>query len=262
MISNGNEEYKEKIKRFECLLLQRDKFLREAQAIKIAYMKEFGDILVENFQTKIECIRKKKILAYCQKQINCGRNINIQEIESNVEEEMISYKTELEELSTIRNEAQTAQSASSDDLERAKKLYRDIAKRIHPDVFEGITENEELYNLWQRAVDAYHELNPEKLIEIDFQIDCVLKKMNKPVDMRKFDDIDERIERIEYEISRIVNSTPYNYEVFLKNKKTIKDKRAEIKNETYEYQQYLDELSEKISSLLEGKVISYIWKMK
>ena len=51
--------------KYEELLLKRDQLNKDAGSIHTAYMKEFGELLLENFELKIDCIKKKKMIAYC-----------------------------------------------------------------------------------------------------------------------------------------------------------------------------------------------------
>ena len=55
-----------KYKKYEELLLKRDQLNKEAGAIHTLYIKEFGELLLEDFELKVECIKKKKQISYCQ----------------------------------------------------------------------------------------------------------------------------------------------------------------------------------------------------
>ena len=49
------EEYAE-------LLVRRDQLFKEAESYMTSYTAEFGDLITANFELKIECIKKKKII--------------------------------------------------------------------------------------------------------------------------------------------------------------------------------------------------------
>ena len=57
---------------YEALLLERDQLEREAGAIWTAYIKEFGQLMTDVFEEKVECIRRKKMIAYYQKAAELG----------------------------------------------------------------------------------------------------------------------------------------------------------------------------------------------
>ena len=49
---------------YEELLLKKENLRKEGRQYYISYMKLFGDLMVEVFRKKIECIRKKKMIAF------------------------------------------------------------------------------------------------------------------------------------------------------------------------------------------------------
>ncbi|MBQ1488252.1 MAG: hypothetical protein IIZ41_05775 [Lachnospiraceae bacterium] len=62
---NSREQYEE-------ILVKRDQLLKEANSIKLAYHKEFGDLLLKAFEMKIAFIREKKRIRYAQAMVNRG----------------------------------------------------------------------------------------------------------------------------------------------------------------------------------------------
>ena len=245
---------------YEELLFERDKVLREAGSIKISYMKEFGDLLLENMRIKVECIRKKKIIANCQVMKNHGQVINLQAITDEIDREMDAYKASLESLMQERDRARRSKTATDEAIERAKKIYHRITKRIHPDIFPETTENEELFDLWQRTAAAYRAIDPDELEDIEALIDIVLSRLGKYVLQAKIQNIEERILRLEREISHIIRSEPYIYDALLNDQIAVNEKKREIKTETTEYQKYYEELADKLKSLVAGEVVRFVWK--
>ena len=51
------------LSKYEELLLRRDNLRKQAENYNLAYIREFGDLIEEEFRIKIECIRKKKEIA-------------------------------------------------------------------------------------------------------------------------------------------------------------------------------------------------------
>ena len=56
--------------RYEELLMRRDAVKKEAFLLERAYVREFGDLILEIFQLKLECIKKKKTIEFCQRADN------------------------------------------------------------------------------------------------------------------------------------------------------------------------------------------------
>ena len=63
--------------KYEELLLRRDELKKEAFQMEQAYIREFGDLILEVFRKKLECIRKKKTIEYCRTFINHGENVDL-----------------------------------------------------------------------------------------------------------------------------------------------------------------------------------------
>ena len=60
------ENREELFTRYEELLLKKEQLLKDAESYRIAYIKEFGELTADVFKAKIECIRIKKNIAFCQ----------------------------------------------------------------------------------------------------------------------------------------------------------------------------------------------------
>ena len=61
---------------YEELLMERDELLKEVFQYERAYIREFGELILQVFEMKLECIRKKKTIEYCQSFINKGKSID------------------------------------------------------------------------------------------------------------------------------------------------------------------------------------------
>ena len=66
--SAENSSYAE----YERLLLERDARKKEAGGYFTEYMCEFGELINKVFEKKIDCISKKKSIAFCQAYVNRG----------------------------------------------------------------------------------------------------------------------------------------------------------------------------------------------
>ena len=47
------------------LVKERDRLRKEAFQLRQEYIRVFGELILKVFEKKIECIRKKKMIAYC-----------------------------------------------------------------------------------------------------------------------------------------------------------------------------------------------------
>lgn len=246
---------------YEELLLQRDNLEREAASIRICYLREFGDLITTSFKLKVECIKKKKIIAYCQQAINKGLQIDMQAINEAISKEMDLYYAELVQLINEYDEAKEAEVVSSSRTNRAKKIYRRIAKRIHPDTFPLTMKNEGLQDLWGRTVAAYHALDPDELADIEVLINKYLKDIGEMYLVMFIPDIEDRIAKLEREIIEITTTEPYVYSELLDDEVGVEEKKCELTEEIQGYERYVDELSDVLRNLLAEGGASITWEM-
>ena len=72
-------------------LLKRDELQKEANEYAKNYFAIFGELMIEIFKLKIECIKLKKQIAYCQKCKNKKQAINIDVMNDSIELLMNEY---------------------------------------------------------------------------------------------------------------------------------------------------------------------------
>lgn len=246
-------------KKYEELLLRRDQLNKEAGSIHTAYIKEFGELLLEDFELKIECIKKKKEISYCQAAINKGKAINVQEMNSKIEQDMSLYNLQLKEMIANKDAADKAKTVPSYKVERAKRIYRRLAKTIHPDINPKIDENEELRDLWERITIAYNCNDDEELDNLEILVRKVLKENGEAVTNVEIDDIDERISRLEHEINCIITTEPYTFSELLSSEERINEKKKALNNEISEYKKYSSELTEMLQKILSDGGATLTW---
>ena len=94
LIKSSNTRYEE----YEALLLDRDQIQKEAGQIWTAYIKEFGQLLTDVYEEKIECVKRKKTIAYYQMAINHGDAIDSDAMHEYLDKEMASYYANLRQM--------------------------------------------------------------------------------------------------------------------------------------------------------------------
>ena len=137
--------------KYEEMLLRKDKFEKEAQQWHDEFVRKFGKYLIDNFVLKLECIRLKKMLAIAQTQINQGFNPDMDEIGDEVNEQMKSFNDDLDNLIAEHQAALDAKVCPEHVVQQVKKIYREIAKVLHPDINAKTQKDPELLDLWNRV---------------------------------------------------------------------------------------------------------------
>ena len=257
-ITKGTDNYYD---RYEDLLLKRDQILKESGSILIAYTKEFGELMQTVFMRKVECIRLKKLIAYCQKQINRGLKIDMDAADEAIDAEMAAYYMDLMEMIARNEEAKDAKSVDELRYLRSKRIYRRLAKKLHPDINAMTSKNEELSILWNRIVTAYRASDDEELENLEVLARKILNDLGGDGFEIVLDDIGERIVKLENMISELITTEPYIYKELLLDAGRVKAKKDELNTELDEYTKYLCELTDVYESMITTEGVSITWKI-
>lgn len=247
--------------RYEDLLLKRDQIIKESGSILIAYIREFGELMQMAFMRRIECIRLKKLIAYCQKQINRGLKIDMDKAGDEVDAEMTSYYIDLMEMMARNEEAQQAKSVDELHCLRSKRIYRRLAKKLHPDINARTGKEEELSLLWNRIVSAYQASDDDELENLEVLARKILNDLGDEGFEIVLDDIREKITKLERVISELMTTEPYIYKDLLLDAEKVKEKKKELQTELDEYTNYLAELTDIHEDMITKEGVSITWKI-
>ncbi len=250
----------ERYEEYEELLLKRDRLYKECDSILIEYTRQFGDLIAGNFELKIECIKTKKSIAYCQKQINMGREIDMMDMKGEIEDAMRLYYDEFKVMMAENKRAKEAKGVDEYTISRCKKIYRRLAKKLHPDINERTSQIEELIDLWLKITVAYKTSDVEALEQLELLANGVMKRLGDKGFKVNIDDIEGKIAKVENQINEMITSEPYIYRELLSEPDMIKAKKEELRKEKEEFEKYLDELKETLDKLLMGGK-GIIWTM-
>lgn len=246
--------------RYEQLLLRRDELVREAFSCQREYTRIFGDMIIAVFTKKIECIRKKKLIEYCQRQINYGQTVDGGKLTEYMEEEMREFEEQLHNLVDDYDNSRKGEKISELKVLEIRKIYHKLVKLIHPDINPLTEEKEALGELWMQAKLAYNCNDWELMKEVEFKVMSYLEQLGMGEMEIDIPDIEERIKQLEEEIFKIMNSEPYTYQYLLENESAVEEKKAALQDELKAYEDYSEQLEQIISSLMiEG--VNITWKM-
>lgn len=246
---------------YEELLARRDQLSKEAASLLISYTAEFGDLIRENFELKVECIKTKKMISYCRRRLNRGLKIDTDHMQKDIDKEMQLYYTLLKDMTDDIASAKKSKSVGTFRFERSKKIYRRLTKILHPDVNKKTMENEELRDLWERIMDAYNHSNVDDLEDLEFIVRKKLEELGDDGFEVDCDDLEERIERVERQINDIISTEPYIYKDLLADDEKKAEHKELLNAEHEDYEQYLKTLTNVLEETLKNGGTTIIWKM-
>lgn len=229
--------------KYEKLLLERDALKKEAGSCLTAYLREFGELITRVFEKKIDCISRKKSIAFCQAAVNRGEMIPADDLQKYLASTMAEYKKQLSEMAEDYKKAKLSKTSSEFAYVQCKSLYRKIAKLIHPDINPAAWKYPEISDLWDRTVAAYGMNDAEELQAVEVLVHKVLDDNGFDPDEIKIDNLEERIRQLEAENLRIISTDPYQYKDLLENADAVAQKKKDLEEEYESYVKYAKELS-------------------
>ena len=229
---------------YEELLLKRENLRKEGTQFYITYLQVFGELLTESFRKKVECIRKKKMIAYCQRCLNQGKDINSMDLNSYIEAEMSEYEEQLGQMIQEAKDAAKARSISDADVRKIKEIYYRLARKIHPDMHPEYADDKQIMDYWYRIVIAYQNNQLSELEDLEVLVNTCLAAKQGNDETLHIEDVETKLKLLEQEIDRIVSTAPYTYRFLLEDNSQKEAKKEELQYEIREYEQYSRELDE------------------
>ncbi len=223
---------------YEELLLRRDELEKDAEQILIGYTRIFGDITTEIFQLKIECIALKKSISYCVMLRNRGQSVDFEELQKFIAERMAVYQAELDDMIRQNELSKGSKAISAFQDREIKRIYRKIAKVLHPDISNVTEKYPSLADLFQRVMIAYNCNDYKELKELEVLVNCALEEVGEETFELIIPDIQEKMDELEEEIRIITTTEPYLYQEFLNNSTLRQQKMKEFEDERDSYVAY------------------------
>lgn len=246
--------------RYEELLMRRDSIKKEAFQYERAYVREFGDLILEIFQMKLECIRKKKTIEFCQAAGNHGNTVDRDKLQEYLKQELAAFQEQLNGMIQDAEDAKKVSQVTEVELLQIKKIYHKMVKQIHPDINPMVEKSEKLQELWQRVIVAYNCNDLKLMQETEVLITKALEQLgNEAIDV-EIPNIDEKIEELEAEITRIRETDPYQYKFLLEDPEAVREKKDSLNEEKKSYEEYSNQLEEILKGLMKNGV-SITWRM-
>jgi len=235
-------------KRYEELLQKKEALLKEAEQYRLNYERIFDELIRNVYDSRLECVKKRKVLSYCKSIVGQGNPIIKGNLDAFVDKAMQDYKDTLDYLNGFdKDKHQKKNVLNQDDQKKIKLVYHQLAKLIHPDMNSELRDNQIIRDLWNRICIAYDCSNLDELQELQVLVNKYLESMNQIFEDVDIPDINEKIFNLNRQIYEITHTNPYQYRYIIENEDTINRKKEELNKELADYQRYICELDKEIA---------------
>lgn len=122
---------------------------------------------------------------------------------------MAAFYRELKDMYAETRAAKDCERISAVTVVAVKRIYRKLAKQLHPDINPMTAREPKLSELWNRISIAYNANDLEELRELEVLAAAALEEAGVGKMEVVIPDIETKILRLEEQINEIVGTKPY-----------------------------------------------------
>lgn len=238
--------------RYAALQLKRDTMLHtERPNLQALYLSRIGYLQYDLFSIETDIARLKMEAKLIQSYINRNAAINFDEVDQELEEATKMFHEQLEEQQArikAAHEYLAAPRLNEKEHAEFKRLYRDIVKRLHPDLNNHLTAEEK--ELFVEAQQAHKWGDLEMMRTLHEQLTNM--EISTPVSSDLADEVGrlkKLVEEQSEKLRKLREEFPFNQRDLLDDEHKIAERQAELrkqiadkKQEREEYRQYVNAL--------------------
>ncbi|MCC2232241.1 hypothetical protein LKD81_14785 [Lachnospiraceae bacterium CLA-AA-H215] len=249
-------EVEKKRTELSMLLLERDELrFVICKNIETEYMLKLGSIEYKAYEAQCAALRLKRKIDLIQAKKNRQEKIIISAIEETLDEEFAEYQKQLDEQIDKVNAAikrSKAEVLSDEENKELKKLYRKIAKALHPDINPDVSEAQ--VQLFDNAVSAYKSGDLGTLRIISEMVgNNPLPEQHKDAMTQLVEErerLEGLLESIRESIENIKSEYPYTMKDILEDTKKTEQKKQELESVIEQYNELISIYKAKIEEIL------------
>lgn len=209
------------------------------------YVLEFGLYEYELYKKELEIDKLKRKIQLIRIEINHENKVNINEIERKLNKEFEEYEKQLQaQFDEIKFlEEHEFDELSVQDTKKLKKLYRELVKRLHPDL--NPNQNFLEISLFYKAVKCF-ESGDLKGLESIF----ALLPENHVEEVSEIENLKNLVKEYEEKISHLKNEYPYNKKELIEDQQSKNDYIDMLVELINDRKEHIKKLEDKIKELI------------
>ena len=208
-----------------------------AKNLETEYMLKIGKKEYELFSCQVEILRVKREIAIFQAARNRGGTVTAEEVQKIIEKEFAEYRSQLEKqkekLEFARNYLM-AKKLTPEENKALKKLYRDIVRKLHPDLNPDLPVEAAIF--WEQVQLAYQMNDWQELYWLAEMVDDLLEGKQDPVEsidsLTRLQEESAKIKQKTVDLEKLIADTrkrvPFSCEALLRDPAAVKIKRHEL----------------------------------
>ncbi len=219
--------------------------------LEALYNTRIGYLQIERLQSQLRIKSLKRKLELLRSAINQNKPVDIIEIEMQVAAELANAELKImQEIDKLQYSKDLLSHLSSPEHSaELRKLYRQFAKQLHPDINQNLTD--EQINLWYIVKDAYKKGDVEKLKALKLVYEDELTKIESKIDdyseeeiTLKIEVLKEGIKVLNEQILEIKTEFPFTIESQIKDDEWVKIEQDNLNTELQKLKDYEEELTQ------------------
>lgn len=245
--------------RYEELLVEKARMTKAAGVQKMRYIAVFGELLTSIEEERIACMRIRRSLAFCEKGTKDGERIDGRALRARLSDEMRPYEENLRRMRQSLDGCRHLHISTGIQVQKVKRWYRLLLRRLHPDLHPDTKENPALAKLWSEVVIAFQENDLSRMMQLDLTLSGMLADEGMeelPIDVSG---LPERIDQLKDDIAAIEKSDPYQYRFLLDDPEAAREKGRELEAELSSYERQHERLAGKLSRYLSDHHLEIVW---